>query len=189
MTELEVYINTYFKTDAGVSEKLATLFESETLSKNKFHTKLGAYQCKLSFVKSGFLRIYRQTESKEVTQWISSAGEFTTDLNALLYDQPARWDIQALTDCELYSLSFENYQCIPNIIPEWPALEKMFLGKCFVTIEERVFSFLSLTAEERYQMLLRLKPELFQYVPQQFIASMLGMTPETFSRIRKKSIS
>lgn len=189
MTELEHYINTYFNMPVDLSQKLAELFTLELIGKNEFHTQIGSRHSTLSFVKSGYLRIYKQTENKEVTQWISSHGEFTTDLSAVMFDQPARWNIQALTDCELYTISHTNYKKINTLIPEWPNLERLFLGKCFITIEDRVFSFLSLSAEERYHMLFEHKRELFTVVPLQYLASMLGMTPETFSRVRKKSIS
>lgn len=189
MTELEMYINSYFSTDDDLTSRISTLFTIESLAKNEFHTKVGSRHSTLSFVKSGHLRVFKQTEDKEITQWISSQGEFTTDLNAIMFKQPARWNIQALTDCELYTISHENYLKIGQLIPEWPNIERLFLGKCFLTLEDRVFSFISLSAEERYNLLFEHKRELFQTIPFQYLASMLGMTPETFSRIRRKVIS
>ena len=189
MTELEIYINSYFNTAPDLTNKLSVLFKEEYLRKNDFHTKIGSRHSKLSFVKSGYLRVFKQTENKEVTQWISSQGEFTTDLNSIMFDQPARWNIQALTDCELYTISSEDYQRLNELIPEWPSAERLFLGKCFLTLEDRVFSFLSLTAEQRYKLLFEHKKELFNQIPLHYLASMLGMTPETFSRIRKKPTS
>jgi CRP-like cAMP-binding protein len=189
MEELNSYISTYFDTKKEESEKIASLFKEEQLSRNDFHTTFGERHGKLSFVKSGFLRIYKQTEEKEVTQWISSPGEFTTDLGSIMFDQPARWNIQALTNCELFTLDYSNYQLIHEQVENWAQIEKMFLAKCFMTIEDRVFSFISMTTEERYSFLYNSRPDLLQNVPQQFIASMLGMTPETLSRVRKKFVS
>ncbi|WP_229239031.1 hypothetical protein [Emticicia sp. C21] len=65
----------------------------------------------------------------------------------------------------------------------------MFIAKCFTMLEDRIFSHLSMTAEERYNFFFQNNKELFNQVPLQYIASMLGMTPETFSRIRRKAIS
>lgn len=189
MKELEQSISYYFDTRQELSEKLAKLFVVEQLERNTFHTQLGSRHGKLSFVRSGYLRIYKQTDKKEVTQWISSPGEFTTDLNSILFDSPARWNIQALSDCELYTLDAQAYAHIAAEIPEWPTIEKLFLGKCFMTIEDRVFGFLSLTAEERYLLLHETKRDLFKHIPMHYLASMLGMTPETFSRVRKKIVS
>lgn len=189
MNELSGYISAYFDVKPSVSETIASLFEEEVLLRNDYHTRFGQRHGKLSFVKEGFLRISRQTDKKEVTQWISSPGEFTTDLRCIMFGQTARWDIQALTDCNLYTLDYTHYQKIQSLVPNWSEIEKLFLAKCFMTIEDRIFSFISMTAEERYLYLNQYKPELFQFVPQQYVASMLGMTPETFSRIRKKIIS
>jgi hypothetical protein len=71
------------------------------------------------------------------------------------------------------------------LIPEWHRLEKLFIAKCFTMLEDRIFRHLSMSAEERYQFFFHHDKELLNQVPLQYIASMLGMTPETFSRIRK----
>jgi CRP-like cAMP-binding protein len=189
MNELTQSISTYFDLEEDHSNDLADLFIEERLNRNEFHTNLGSRFGKLSFVKSGFLRIYRQADKKEITQWISSPGEFVTDLNSLMFDQTARWSIHAITDCELYTMEYPIYKNIHQYIPNWAEIEKLFIAKCFMTIEDRVFSFLSMSSEERYEYLSQTKPELLQHIPLQYLASMLGMTPETLSRIRKKIIS
>jgi CRP-like cAMP-binding protein len=73
-----------------------------------------------------------------------------------------------------------------EFIPKWNELEKLFIINCFSTLEDRIFSHLAMSAEERYQFFFANNKELFNQVPLQYIASMLGMTPETFSRIRKR---
>ncbi|HOY14918.1 MAG TPA: cyclic nucleotide-binding protein, partial [Saprospiraceae bacterium] len=100
----------------------------------------------------------------------------------------ARWEIQALSDCELYSIDRNDLNRLGDFIPNWAALEKTFISKCFLMLEDRVFSFLSMTAEERYQQFLVKRMHLFNEVPHQYIASMLGMTPETLSRLRNKNL-
>ncbi|RDC62767.1 Crp/Fnr family transcriptional regulator [Adhaeribacter pallidiroseus] len=109
------------------------------------------------------------------------------DLASFIFNQPARWNIQALTDCVLYVIETTDYQNIGRIIPHWTELEKLFIAKCFIVLEDRVLQHLSLSAEERYEQLFNFNKELFNQVPLQYLASMLGMTPETFSRIRKKT--
>ncbi len=73
-----------------------------------------------------------------------------------------------------------------SLVPKWQVLEKLFIAKCFTVMEDRIFAHLSMTAEERYVSFFEANKELFNQVPLQYIASMLGMTPETFSRIRNK---
>lgn len=187
MNELEQNIKSYF----GVIrqddlEIISSLFNLTTIKKGDYFLKTGQICNKLSFIKSGYLRVFMTTESKEVTQWISTQGYFVTDLSSLLFGSPARWTIQALTDSELYTISKTDYAKIGNLVPQWHELEKLFIGKCFTILEDRIFSHLSMTAEKRYEYFFENNKELFNQVPLQYIASMLGMTPETFSRIRKK---
>jgi len=91
-------------------------------------------------------------------------------------------------DTEIYSITKEDYKKIGHLVPTWSELEKLFLVRCFTILEDRIFSHLSMTAEERYKLFFENNKELFNQVPLQYIASMLGMTPETFSRIRKKQL-
>lgn len=87
----------------------------------------------------------------------------------------------------LYSISKFNYDKIEAYIPDWDKKEKEFLIHCFTILENRVLQFISMTAEERYLCYFQENKSLFNQIPQQYIASMLGMTPETLSRIRKKT--
>jgi CRP-like cAMP-binding protein len=189
MTELEQYISSYFGIHSSDMEKIVSLFKQTSIKKGEYFTRTG-YACdKLSFVQSGLLRIYVATPDKEVTQWISTKGYFVTDLSSMVFNTPARWSIQALCDTELYTITKEDYNRVGEFIPQWYQLEKLFIAKCFIILEDRIFSHLSMTAEERYHFFFSQNKELFNQVPLQYIASMLGMTPETFSRIRKKNIS
>ena len=189
MNELEQYIHGYFGVPNSDLQQLSSLFKRTELKKGDFFVKEDQHCQYLSFIRSGFIRIYNYVDGKDVTQWISSQGEFVTDLSSLMFNNSARMNMQAMTDCSLYSISKQNYNRISTLIPSWGKLEKLFLAKCFITLEDRVFSFLSMTAEQRYSMLFERSPELFNQVPLHYIASMLRMTPETLSRIRKKSIS
>ncbi|MNV13050.1 Cyclic nucleotide-binding domain protein [compost metagenome] len=187
MTELETSIKSYFGVmDSKDMETIASLFRLEKLKKGDYFLKTGKNCEKLSFVQSGFLRMFVETEKKEVTQWISTKGYFVTDLSSYVFGEPSRWTIQALTDVEIYTLNKSDYQQMETLVPDWVTLEKLFIARCFTLLENRIFSHLSMTAEERYAYFFENNKELFNQVPLQYIASMLGMTPETFSRIRKK---
>lgn len=190
MTELERNIKSYFGIiDSEELSAITSLFKFETLKKGDYFLKTNRKCERLSFIQSGFLRVFIETENKEVTQWISTKGYFVTDLSSFIFDQPARWTIQALTDVEIYTIKKNEYDKIKTVVPKWAELEKLFIVHCFTTLEDRIFSHLSMTAEERYNFFFENNKELFNQVPLQYIASMLGMTPETFSRIRKKQLS
>ncbi|WP_405564119.1 Crp/Fnr family transcriptional regulator [Polaribacter sp. Asnod6-C07] len=189
MTELQKYITSYFGITNQYMDNITSLFKESELKKGEYFIKSGHYCEKLSFVQSGFIRVYANANNKEITQWISTKGYFITDLYSFNFKQRAKWNIQALTDCKLYTIEKENYKLLNKLVPNWPEMEKQFIASCFVQLEDRVFSHLSLNSEERYNKLFENHKELFNHVPLQYIASMLGMSPETFSRIRNKKNS
>lgn len=189
MTELEQYIKACF----GVVEtddlhKITSLFKPGKLKKGDFLLKKDRICHKLSFVQSGLLRIFTIKEDKEITQWISKKGYFVADLTSFINNSVSRWTIQALTDTEIFSISKDDYNKLGQIVPKWTAFENWFIVNCFTTLEDRMFRHLSMSAEERYDAYFAENPELFNQVPLQYIASMLGMTPETLSRIRRKQL-
>lgn len=187
MTELEQYINSYFgivRPDELLT--ISSLFKPSEMNKGDYFLQSGQYCDQLSFIQSGLIRIFVMMDGKEVTQWISAKGNFVTDLAAFVFERPGRWNIQALTDTALFTISRSDYKHIEKLVPGWNILEKLFIARCFTMLEDRIFRHLSMTAEERYHFFFEQNKELFNQVPLQYIASMLGMTPETFSRIRKK---
>jgi len=189
MTALEKYIQTYFGVANNDLAKISSFFKPVILKKGDYFLKTGRYSERLGFVQSGIIREFVFVDDKEITKWISTSGYFVVDLSSFIFKQPARWNIQALTDCELYVIDKNDYQKIGQEIPRWPELEKLFIAKCFAVLEDRIITHLSMTAEERYNQLFNFNPLLFNQVPLQYLASMLGMTPETLSRLRKKAVA
>lgn len=166
---------------------IQSYFHEEKLSKNEYFTESGQICNRLSIVQSGIFRVYAVTENgKEITQWLSTKDFLLTEVTGFFFNQPNRWTIRAFTDTQLLTISKTNYQKLCKEFPKWNEIEKQFIVKCFAMIEDRIFSHLSMTAEERYNQYFEQNKELFHQVPLQYIASILGMTPETFSRIRKR---
>lgn len=188
MTDLQQYIQSYFEVKSEDLAAIASKFQYRQVKKGDYLLKQDRQCNQLTFIQTGLVRIYTTVNDKEVTQWISTKGYFVTDLASFIFNTPARWNLQALTDCELYTIEKQDYDALGNTIPEWHRLEKLFIAKCFIILEERVNSHLFMTAEERYNKLFELQPDLFNQVPLQYLASMLGMTPETLSRLRKKQL-
>lgn len=184
---LNFYISNYFGvTDSEQLKFINQLFVSKLVIKGEFLVEQEKLCDDLAFVENGFMRMHTSVDGNEITQWISGPGHFATELQSFIFNTPSRWNIQAISDTTIFAISKENYQRVCDTIPLWNQLEKAFLIKCFTTLENRVFSHLSMSAEERYQNFEFHFPDIFRSVPQSYIASLLGMTPETFSRIRKK---
>lgn len=186
--EFEAGIREYLGFENKDIQRISGLFEIETLNKGEFFLKSEQYCNRLSYIVSGYIRIYQGHENKEVTQWIAYPNSFITELSGLVFNQRSRFNMQALTDCQIYSLPKSIYDRMGDFIPNWYQLEKLFMTKCFMMLENRVMSHLSMSAEERYLLFYNENKPLFNQVPLQYLASMLGMSPETFSRIRNKQL-
>ena len=133
-------------------QKLMQFFHFEIISKGNFFQKQNQSVHRLSFIQSGYLRIFADAGDKTVTQWIASPGYFMTDLAGYMYQQPAKWSMEALSDLEVFTLFRKDYDRLHSVFPQWPQLEKLFIVHCFGTLEQRMFNHLSMTAEERYHI-------------------------------------
>lgn len=186
MNELEKNISALFEVSETDLKAISSYFHPIRLSKGDYFFKEGGYSNQLGFVVSGILRESVHLPEKEITKWIATSGYFITDLSSFLFDKPATSSLQTLTDCELVAISKEDYNQLGKVISSWHTVEKLFLAKCFSMMGDRILTYISMSAEERYYQLWNSNKELFNQVPLQYLASMLGMTPETFSRLRKK---
>ncbi|MEO6550150.1 MAG: cyclic nucleotide-binding domain-containing protein [Ferruginibacter sp.] len=101
MTELEQYIKSYFgDVETNDLNTIVSFFEATTIKKRDFLLKSGNRCSDLTFVHSGLLRMFATTDTKEVTQWITTKGYFTGDLSSFIFETPSRLSIQALADAE-----------------------------------------------------------------------------------------
>ncbi|UII28291.1 cyclic nucleotide-binding protein [Fulvivirga maritima] len=190
MTALEQYITTFFGEIPKADLKtIVSLFNHSTIKKGEYLLHPGHVCDKLSFVHEGLLRQFVATAEKDITQWISTTGYFSGDLSSYITEAKSELTIQALVDTEISYISKHDYKLLGELVPKWHEIEKGFIIKCFIMMEQRIYRHLSMTAEERYEYYFEHNKELFNQVPLQYIASMLGMSPETLSRIRKKASS
>lgn len=181
----------FLHSELGLPEDLiptvTTFFREEDVEKKTFLTKKGATCQKLSWIERGYVRFFSHTEKKAVTHWIFGDGQLITDVASFYLQEPAKWNMQALTDLKMYSLSYDDFQALRKERPEWDGFEKLLLIRLMSAMENRVYALLSMSAEERYHYLFQSDSKMFNELPLQYLASMMGMSPETLSRIRAKS--
>ncbi|SEF43906.1 Crp/Fnr family transcriptional regulator [Sphingobacterium lactis] len=175
-----------FEVSDAQADLILSKFRQETFEKNTLLATEGKLCGRLSFIEDGIFRVFKLTESREVTQWMGGKGYFVTDLSSFFFGNPANYSIEALTPATVWTLDKQAYLEVQQEIPDWNILEKRFIAKCFMVLESRVFDFIARSAEERYIRYFEQHKSLFNQVPLQYIASVLGMSPETLSRIRNK---
>ncbi len=156
------------------------------LNKGELLVSAGSICSHIYLIRKGILRSFIKEGSKEITTWISSEQELATCITSFGLPQPARENIQALEDCELTALSLEDLQYLYDHFPEANVIGRKILEKYYRDAEERAFIARLMEATSKYKHFIATKSDLLNRVPLKFIASYLGMTLETLSRIRSK---
>jgi CRP-like cAMP-binding protein len=165
-------------------------FIPRTIRKHQFLLNEGDVCRYFGYVNSGCLRIYT-IDNKGAEHIIQFAIEdwWASDLNSFLSGLPANYNIEALHDSELLLLDKSTRDELLNACPKMERFFRILLEANYVATHKRVADSLSDSAEERYLKFIKTYPELYEKVPQHFIASYLGITPQSLSRIRKEMTS
>lgn len=171
-----------------VSKKLEAELNAVTkqiiVSKNKSLIDIDNRCNDLFFVEKGLLRGYYLDDGKEITNWFAQEGEFATCFYAFVAVKPSFETIEALEDCVLTQFPYSSLQSLYLKFPETERLGRIITETYYIKLEERLLSLQFKTAKERYQHFVLSKPSLLQRTSLGQIASYLGITQETLSRIR-----
>ena len=163
------------------------LWEFRTFKRNEFILKAGEVPKFSIFVTKGCLRQYLVNESgEESIVYFAEERHFIGDLPAIRNKTISNYNFQAIEACELLTISAENWERAYLQFPWWTEAHLTGYQKWAALLQQQIAERQTLTGEARYLNLLKAKPQLFQRVPQHYIASYLGISPETLSRIRKK---
>ena len=154
------------------------------LPKKSFLLREGRVCKNIYFIKKGLARCFYIKEDKEVSSWFMKEGDTIISVESYFTQQPSHENIQAIEDCELFSISFDELQVIYRKFPEFNFIARVLTEKYYTLSEQRLFSLRMQRASERYAHLMNDFPEIIQRVPSTFIASYLGITLETLSRIK-----
>ncbi|MVN90321.1 Crp/Fnr family transcriptional regulator [Mucilaginibacter aquatilis] len=161
-------------------------FVPKRLRKRQYLLQEGNVCRNLAFVSKGLLRTYnvddKGDEHMSIFGW---EGWWISDFNSFLTGVPAVFNIDAIEDSEVLLLSRENYEAITLAIPMMDRYFRILYQNSLVTKERRLMSSVTDTAEEKFLRLSQSNPDMIERIPQNLIASYLGIAPETLSRIRK----
>lgn len=168
-------------------DKVTSFVSPVSIKKKQIILQAGEICRHSIFISKGCLRSYSLDEKgiEHVTQ-IQMEDHWIADLYSLITQKPSDLYIEALEDCDLLLLPGNSMN---NLYTEVPSMERFFrlmMQNAYVATQRRLNAALSISAEERYVDLLKTYPNLFLRVPLVQIASYLGITPESLSRIRKQ---
>jgi CRP-like cAMP-binding protein len=164
-----------------------TLFIPKKLRKKRYLLQEGDVCKYTAFVEKGMLRMFTVDEKgNEPILQFSSEGWWVADLYSFLTDEPSNYNIEALEDCELLLITKESWNILLEKVPAFERYFRILIQNSLIATQRRLMSSISETAEEKYLKLIDNFPGCIQRVPQHMIASYLGITRETLSRVRSQ---
>ncbi|WP_407846163.1 Crp/Fnr family transcriptional regulator [Chryseobacterium sp. KCF3-3] len=173
-----------------MSNEELTLIESvcilKRLRKRQYLLHEGEIWKYNAFICTGFLKTFSiDQHGKEHIMNFSPENYWTGDRESLLQGTPSKYNIDAIENSEVILIKQEDFTMLCNEIPTLNDLVNKVLQKSFVVSQNRIHANISFSAEEKYQNFIQTYPMLINRIPQHMIASYIGITPETLTRIRK----
>lgn len=163
------------------------LFELVSIQKHQYFNKAGLISDRVGFVNKGLLRSFYTIKNRETTTFFLLPGAVAASMISFLQRKPAIENIQAMEDSELIVIRRKDLYNLYNKDWKWQQVGRVLIETYYIEMEMRSISLQSQSAKERYSDFLKAYPEVIKKAPQNQIASFLGITPETLSRIRRSS--
>lgn len=186
MTKLIQKIKTNTFINAELEAAIAASFVLEKHEKNTFLIKENQYCKKLFFLEKGTVRTFHYHNEKDVTSWIYRPEQFFTSWYAFLNQQPSYEYIEVLNSSTIYSISYSDLQNLYKNFPAFERFGRLMIEEQMAFLDYFYKGYFFLSARERYESLLEYYPDIELHVKLGYIASLLGISQETLSRIRSK---
>ncbi len=186
MDELKKYLETLL----NINEKDWMIFSSKLIRK-EFQKKstiirIGQIENNISFIEKGEVRLFIPKEEKDITFGFCFKGEFVSAYDSFLTRTSSQYQIQALTNTTLLTISYDDLQKVYETTKIGSTIGRLISERLFLIKSKREQSLLNDTAQQRYLNLFKERPNLIQKIPLKYIASYIGVTPQALSRIRKR---
>jgi CRP-like cAMP-binding protein len=160
--------------------------EKKTYEKNENVFTQGKISNKIYFITKGCVRLFYNVDGIDKTAFFYTEGQFICAGESYAFNIPAVENYQAIEQTEIYEFTKSKIEELLIKVPKMEVIARIATENELITCQKVIASFVTKSAEERYIDLLNTQGELFQRVPQQYIASFLGVSPETLSRIKKR---
>lgn len=170
----------------GLETNLKSILQLKELPKKSVLLPRGQVCEYIYFVKKGILRCYYEKYDSQITSWFMQEGDIIISVKSFYTQTPSEESIVALEDTTLFGIHFDDLQRIYVEFPEFNIIGRVLTTKYYIQSEERLYSLRKERAKDRYLSLLKNQPEILNRVPLKHVASYLGISLETLSRIRSE---
>lgn len=182
--ELNKFINEYVQLPADVLNDIVSKFKSKKIKKNELVLMEGETCKDLIFVQNGCLRLYYIQEDVEVSVWFALKHSSAIEIYSFISETPSNYFLQAIEETEILYLPKTELNKLYETHPKMQEMMRKFWEDVILHLLERFTALQRDSAEKRYLDLME-KPELLQSIPQKYLASFIGVTPTSLSRIKK----
>jgi CRP-like cAMP-binding protein len=184
---LTQFVQSHFPMEHEKAQYISSIFQEHFFAKHELLIEQDKISDHYYFLGNGYVRSHLYNwQGEDVTLQLISPGKMVCELPTFFKRKPAQASFQALTDCRVLSIAFDDLQQAFHSMPEFREFGRAMLVNAFAEMQQRNIALIQQTAEMRYADLLAKHPDLFQHFPLKYIASYLGITDTSLSRIRKE---
>jgi CRP-like cAMP-binding protein len=181
-------IEGYIPVDDASWDQMCKIGRTFQVRRRQVFSAPGEIFDRMLYLEKGIARCYLIQDGEEKTIYFFTEGNFTVDFRSYITDAPSALFFEAIEDCSFFSLPKKELMAIYAAQPEFFQFDLAMTRQEFLRLSERMIQFYQDDLETRYLNLLNAQPELFQRIPQHYIASYLGVKPQSLSRIKNRAL-
>lgn len=186
---LITYFEQHIELEESEREFLRKNIPIKTFDKNELLLTAGETSQAFYHIFDGCIRLYYMNGIEEKTAFFYFENMFVSSYESFIRQAPAKHSLQTIERTTVAEISVELAYQLLKISPKFEFLARVMMEEELIVCQEIISSFVTLNAEQRYLKLLETNAPLLQRIPQYHLATYLGVTPETLSRIRKRVFS
>lgn len=187
MNTITETLNSYTDLSDKAKSFLNKICKNRSVPKNTLILDQGDTCKYMYYIMKGAVRGFYREEGNDICGWFVFENEFFTSYYSFINQQPTFELIEALEDCELQMIDYNNLQILYEEFPEILKIYRKLIEMYYCQMELRLYSLQCKTAIDRYNKMLEDEPFLLNRVSLSHLASYLGMSRETLSRVRAKT--
>ena len=184
MEDLLHYLNGIHPLSENLVAYLSINLKTRLLTKKEFLLKRGHISRDICFINKGLVRCFYHIDDKEICSWFMKEGDVIISVESFFSQTESYESIQALDDCILHYITYDELQFIYRTFPEFNFVGRVVTERYYTLSEQRLYAMRMQRSNDRYAYLMKHHAELILRVPSKFLASYLGMTEVTLSNIK-----
>lgn len=186
MNPLFSMLNSIKPLSGPLKEDLQTFVKQKQVRKNEFLLQSGQTCSRMYYIENGLFRCYYDVNDQDVSAWFMGDGEMIISVKSFYLQVPSEENIQALKDSQVLYIDVEQLASLYERHPEFNFYGRILTERYYILSEERSRWMRTISAKDRYLFLLKNHPALLKEVPSKQLASYLGISEFTYSRMRKE---